>query len=196
MITYSKIKRYDDLLFADYLKLEGYSHSFLKSERNGIADEFIETDNSMIGKLVDGILTEPNTVDMSHRLYPSAKEAAAALRKRFGTILPAFQTQVSFTAEASYMGFTMKTKGRLDFLLPGHAVLDLKWTKGKNIDALIDFMGYKNQNWHYSKLANVHQSHWMIYSDALKDCVFRSHDCSSDMNDFWADKIIKFGTVN
>lgn len=195
MIKYTNIVRHEGMPFDDYLKLPGYSHSFLKAERDGIADEFIETNNSITGKLVDAIITDPASADMSHPLYPMAKEAAAAIRKTFGMVLPAFKKQVSFTAMMEYKGFRIPTKGRLDFELPTHAVLDLKWTKAKNIDTLIEFMGYANQNWHYAKLAGVSESHWLIYSDTLKKCIFRSHDCRSDMNEFWAEKIIKFGTV-
>ena len=44
MIEYKDIKRYDNLDFSDYLKLKGYSHSFLKSEINGVTPEFKMTD--------------------------------------------------------------------------------------------------------------------------------------------------------
>lgn len=195
MITYSNIQRIDNLPFEEYLQLPGYSHSFLKREINGITEELRITDNIIIGKLVDNILTEPAKADMSSSLYPVAKLIAAEVTKHFGTMINSFQKQISYTAEVEFKGFTMPTTGRLDFLLPGHAVIDLKITKMKDINALIDFMGYKNQLWHYCKMAGVSKGYLMFYSIPLKQTFVRYVDCSFGTNEFWAEKIIKFGKV-
>jgi hypothetical protein len=103
--------------------------------------------------------------------------------------------QVSFTADASYLDFTMPVTGRLDFLLPKVAVIDLKVTKSKNLKGLIEFMGYKNQGWNYCKMSKVGLFYLMIHSIPLKKTELIKIDCRSDENVFWQDKILKFGKV-
>ena len=155
MIEYSNITRYDNIEFEQYLKLQGYSHSFLKSNIQGVSKYFNETDKVRVGKIVDAILTEPAKADMSHELYPMCKAIAAEIRKLFGDVIDVCEKQVSYTANISINGLTMPVKGRLDFLFPKFAVLDLKITHEKNIDNLVQFMGYENQLWHYCKMAQV-----------------------------------------
>ena len=197
MITYTNIQRHDNIPFEDYLKLEGFSHSFLKRERDGIVEPLTITENIRIGKLVDAILTDPAAADMFDSLYPLAKSIAFEIRKTFGTLIEAFQKQISYTAQVSYGDFTMQTTGRLDFLLPKHAVLDLKVTKSKiaQIPALIEFMGYENQVWHYCKMAGVNSAYLLFYSIPEKKTVVRFIDCSSDTNEFWANKTMMHGKV-
>jgi hypothetical protein len=195
MIHYSSIKRYDGLPFEDYLKLEGYSHSFLKREHNGITTELSITDNIRIGKLVDGIITEPETVDMSDSLYPVAKAIAFKITDTFGDLIKHFDKQVSFTADTEYNGFTIPTKVRLDFLLPQHAAIEMKVTMSKNIDSIIKFMGYENQLWHQTKMANVKKGYFLFHSIPLKYTVILSADSSSSINQFWAEKTMLFGRV-
>lgn len=196
MIHYSNITRYDNMPFDQYLQLPGYSHSFLKRERNGVCEDLTITDNIRIGSLVDAILTDPEKVDMSSPLYPYARDIAAKIRASFGPMIQRFQKQVSFTAEASYLDFTMPVTGRLDFMLPGYAVIDLKVTKSKDMKGLIDHMGYKNQGWNYCKMAGVGLFYLMIHSIPLKKTELIKIDCRSDDNGFWMDKILKFGKVN
>lgn len=195
MINYSNINRYDNLEFGEYLKFPGFSHSFLKREDNGVTPDFVMNDNIMLGSIVDSILTEPHKVKMNHPLYPAARDIASKINAEFGAFFNQLKTQVSYTAEAEYKGFTIKTTGRLDFELPKHAVLDLKITKSTNIKALIGFMGYENQVWNYAKMANVKDSYLLVYSITNKKTELHRIDCRNEFNPFWADKIIKFGTV-
>ena len=60
-------------------------------------------------------------------------------------MINAFKKQVSYTGVFHYAGFQLPVKGRLDFLIPNHAVVDLKVTWSKDVLALIEYMGYKNQ---------------------------------------------------
>ncbi len=195
MITYSNIVRYDGLPFDEYLKLPALSHSFLKREKMGITEDLKMTDNIRIGSLVDDIITQPSKADMYSPLYPYARNIAAVIRNRFGSLINQFQKQVSYTADASFGDFTMPVKGRLDFLIPNLAVIDLKVTMSKDLRGLIEFMGYKNQDWHYSKLSIVPNAYLMIYSIPLKKTEIVKVDCSSNDNPFWGDKITKFGKV-
>ena len=197
MITYSDIVCHKDLSFEDYLKLgkDFYSHSFLKRERNGIVEPLTITDNIRIGSLVDSIITEPHKADLKNDLYPFAKDIADKVKSEFSSIIAYFKKQLSYTAIADYSGFKLPVVGRLDFLLENQAVIDLKVTKSKNIPELIKFMGYKNQLWHYARLSGVKKAYLLVYSIPNKRTEVHFVDVSSDYNDFWADKIIDFGTV-
>jgi len=179
----------------EYLRLTGFSHSFLKSERSGVAADILLTENIRIGKLVDGILTDPASVDMGDPLYSIAREIVYFIEKQFGKLIKHFEPQVSYTAEMSYNGFTMFTKGRLDWLLKEQAVIDLKITRSKNVRSVIDFMGYRNQLYHYVKLAQVEKAYLMVHSIPLRKTELLKVDCSGNENQFWQEKIIHFGAV-
>lgn len=193
MLHYTNIQRIDNMPFEDYLNLPGYSHSFLKRERNGVAESLTMTDNIMIGSLVDAILTDPAKADMSHVLYGIARQISAEIKLKFGHIIKHFKKQVSYTGNICFGDFVMPVKGRLDFLLEGIAVVDLKITKSKDIDGLIEFMGYKNQMWHYCRFPGITKSYLIIYSIPLKQTFIKYIDCSNPFNQFWADKVVMFG---
>jgi len=195
MIEYSHITRYDNIEFEQYLKLPGYSHSFLKSNIQGVSKYFNETDKVRVGKIVDAILTDPLNADMSHEFYPQCKALAFELKKMFGDVMSMCDKQVNYTGSMELSGLHMQTKARLDFLLSKYAVIDLKITNEKNVDALIEYMGYHNQLWHYSKMANVSKAYLMFYVIPLKKVVVKSIDVSSNTNEFWENKILDFGTV-
>lgn len=195
MISYTNVSISKGIDFNDYLQYTGYSHSFLKGEQFGISKEVPMTEKIRVGKLVDGILTEPETVDMLDSLYPMAKDIAFKIKSQFGELIKRFESQISFTADVEYNGFKMPTKGRMDYLLKDIAVIDLKVTFAKDIKALIDFMRYDNQLWHYCKAMNVTQAYLLIYSVPLKKTQLIKIDVSQSVNEFWADKCLKFGVV-
>jgi len=194
-ITYTNIQRYDNLEFEEYLKLPGFSHSFLKHAKNGIKSDITVTDKMRVGSMVDAILTEPHKANMANPIYPYCKDIAFNVKEKFGTLIQHFQKQISYTATVQYNVFEMPTTGRLDFLLPGHAVIDLKITDSKDIPALIEFMGYKNQGWHYCKLAGVNKFYLMVYCIPKKKTFLYEFDCSDGYNTFWANKVMEYGSV-
>lgn len=195
MITYTNIKCYENIPFEEYLKLEGYSHSFLKSNLHGAKQYFNTTDKVRLGSLVDSILTEPEKADMSSPLYPAAKAIAYQIKQLFGDLIASAQKQLSYTATLQMAGLEMLTTGRLDFLIPGFAVIDLKVTNEKNVDNLIEYMGYHNQLWHYSRLAKVKKAFLLFYCVPLKTVIVRAVDVTKEDNGFWINKIIDFGTA-
>ena len=195
MIEYRNIIRYDDISFREYLNLNGRSHSSLKNNINGVKEAITITENIRIGSLVDGILTDKKAVDYSDELYPYAKSLAFEIKNFFGDHICVLKSQVSYTGEISCSEFSMTVKGRLDFLLEDIATLDIKITKSKAIDTLIEYMGYENQLWHYSKLAKTPKAYLIIYSIPLKKVIVKSVDVSSNTNFFWENKIIDFGIV-
>lgn len=197
MINYSNIQRIENMPFEEYLKLEGYSLSFLKSNVQGVATYFNVTEKVSIGKLVDTILTSPENADMSDEFYPACKAIAFEIKKVFGDLFKMASKQVAFTANLSVGDFEMKSKGILDLLLERMAVIDLKITdvRESQIDNLIEYMGYNNQLWHYGRLANVKKAYLLFYLKRERKVVVKNIDITNDHNDFWMNKVIDFGIV-
>lgn len=195
MIELRNIKEIRGESFKDYLAIKAYSNSFLKAEVNGVAPEFKGSDKVRLGSMVDEILTEPDKVDMTSDLYQVAKPMATAILKEFGyDIWTRLESQLSFIAEMHMTGLVMPIKGRLDkFGL--NRVWDLKVShvKEKQLDSLIQHMGYKNQMWLYSKAMRVEQAILIFYLVPEKKVVFKTIDTSSNHNKFFESKILKFG---
>lgn len=194
MILHSAILKHPATDFDAYLSSPGLSHSFLKNQELGIAKQVQQSDKIMLGKLVDNILTDPSNVDMLSPLYNIARSIASELRKNFPYI-EHFEKQVSYTGVATYNGFSIPVKGRLDYYRKDVAHIDLKITHEKNIKALIAHMGYANQMWNYAKLSGSKNNYILIYSVPLKKAFVEPIDCSMDHSEWWADKILQFGTV-
>jgi hypothetical protein len=199
VVTYKDCQEVDCSNFSAYLSLPGYSHSYLKSQKGGVTPSFNVTDKVMIGKIVDQILTNSGQVDFAHPQYKKAMVIAAFLKQHFASILPQLKTQIAFTGVAQYQFFNMPIKGILDYLLPKFAVIDLKVTAEKNVDKLIEFMGYKNQLWNYARLAGVKFAFILIYSTHKDNqkfpCRVIKIDVSEPCNTFWKNAILDFGEV-
>lgn len=199
VITYSCCIEVDCSNFSYYLSLPGYSHSFLKSQKGVVTPSFNVTDKVMIGKIVDQVLTNSGQVDFAHPQYKKASIIAAFLKQHFAAILPQLKTQVAFTGRAEFSGLSMPIKGILDYLLPKFAVIDLKITAEKNVDKLIEYMGYKNQLWNYAHLAGVKFAYILIYSTHKDNqkypCRLIKIDVSETCNNFWKNAILDFGEV-
>jgi PDDEXK-like domain of unknown function (DUF3799) len=194
MIQYHNIERYDRMDFDIYRGLKGYySNSFLKAERNGITPEFKITEMVTLGKLVDTILTDPGKVDMLDPIYAAAKSIAFKIKEVFGQYIDKFQKQVSYTATLEFEHHFLDTIGRLDYLLEGEAVIDLKVTKSKDVDALIKYMNYDNQVWNYANMAGVKRKYIMIHSVPLEKTFMKDLGVVTPRNAFWENKILKFG---
>lgn len=196
MIKYKNVKIYENIDFSDYLEHTGLSNSYLKREINGINPYLEITDNIRLGSLVDAILTDNGKVNMKDPLFDSAIKICKKIKNTFfGSLIEHLEKQISFTCDIEYNGFEIPSKGRLDYLLKNHAVIDLKVTKSKDLKGLINFMGYENQVWHYSKALNVPSSYLIIHSVPLDKTELIEIDVKSDYNDFYAEKIVKFGKL-
>lgn len=198
MIWYRNIKRHLNIPFEDYLKLDGYSYSFLKREVNGVSPEFIGSDKVKLGSLVDAILTQDDRIEYDDPQFNRAMKIAVEIKDKFGSMINQFMPQVSYTAIASYNGFNLPVTGRLDWELHSHAVIDLKVTGAKTdreFTALITHMGYNHQLFNYCRMANVKSGYLMPYSTTAKKCLSIVKFEAGDTNPFWEEKIIKFGSV-
>ena len=196
MLKFTNTKRIESVDFEEYLKVKAFSNSFLKSEQGGISPLFIASDKVRLGSMVDGILTEPETVDITSEFYPIAKEIAVAISNKFGAESWNYlESQISFTVTMEAFGVAMLMKGRLD-KYGLNRVWDLKVThvKEAQIDALIEFMGYANQMWLYSKgMGTTEDAVLIFYSVPDKKVIYRFIDISSDSNEFFESKMLKFG---
>jgi hypothetical protein len=197
-IIYSNIVEIPPTDFEQYLKAEGYSHSYIKNSKYGLQKDFNVTEKVRVGKLVDAFLTNEQA-DMNDSLYLPCKEIAAVIKRSFGELLKVAKTQVSYTAIMELSRLKMPTKGRLDLLIPGVAVIDMKVTFAPNIDSLIEFMGYKNQLWHYARLAKVSKAYIIACRLREKDMsiaeiAVKKIDVRGD-NEFWNNAIMEYGKV-
>lgn len=195
MITAHAITRIADLPFSDYLQLPQYSHSYLKSERGGFITPFAATPKMRLGSLVDGLLTD-GEVDMTDPLYPIARNIAIKLKAEFGWAIGRLHKQVSYTGVMRYNAgkaiFELPVKTRPDFEESKRFIIDLKVTDEVDVDAAINFLGYKNQMFGYGKMADCPVAFLLMYRRKMRDTVLRKIPIG-DANLFWQEKIIKFG---
>lgn len=198
MISYNNTTRHENIPFEQYLKLGGYSHSFLKSQKNGISPYFKVTDKVRLGSLVDALLTQDDRFDHSDTLAPHAINIARQIKDTFGGMIELFKPQISYMSELQYQGFSMNVTGRLDWELPKHAVIDLKVTGAKSdkeFKTYIEHMGYKNQIWNYAKMGGFKKGYILAYSVPAKKCLSIVSVPIGDRNEFWESKIMEFGSV-
>ena len=188
------VKFHNDIPFDEYLKLEGNSNSFLKAERNGICEEFVGSAKVEFGSLVDDLLTDPAAADLDNPEYFVGVQVATAITEFIGGhALASFKSQVSFTGTLFWKGLEMKTKGRLDLFGMG-IVFDLKITEvgEKQLDTLIEFMGYKNQMFLYAKAVKATMAVLVFYSRKDKKVILKPL-MIGETNTFFEEKILKFG---
>jgi len=184
--------------FDQYLALDGFSHSFLKGQRNGISPYFKVTDKIKLGSLVDALLTQDNRFDFSDPLASKAMIIAGTIKSTFAGMISNFKPQISYTSNMQLDGFNLPVKGRLDWELPNFATIDLKLTAAKNdrdFVAYINHMGYKNQLWHYSKMAGLNKGYIIPFSTTENKCLSIVGIPIGETNEFWESKIKEFGTV-
>jgi len=194
MIEYKNIQRYDNLDFDKYLSYKGYGHSSIKTlkKSGGVIEDFTPSEIMRVGSMVDSILTEPERVKIN-RYYEIASPIAKFISRECPYLMQC-EKQVSYTAQMGFKGFVLPTKGRLDYQLGKHMVIDLKITKSSKVRDVIKFMGYENQLWHYKRLAGAQETLILIYSVPKKTCELIYIDTSGP-SFFWEDAIMNFGTV-
>jgi hypothetical protein len=197
MITFHNTKVFNSNDFEEYKKIKGYSHSYLKQEIGGIAPDFNVTDAVRFGSMVDNILTEPTHADITSQIYEDAKEVARLVVSFFGfEFWEECKSQLGFTTEMEYKGLVMPFKGRLDkFSERSKMVIDLKITNSrvKDLDTLIDYMGYKNQLWGYSKGVEAERALLIFFSRKDKKAVVKPINVSENSNVFFEEKILMYG---
>lgn len=198
MIEYFDCQKVKGSDFWDYRAWEYFSHSTLKREVNGVAPKMERTGKMEFGQMVDELITEPQNADLLSPHYREASKAAGSIRAEFGNVLKLMEGQVSFFGKAKYGNFVLPVKGRFDLWLDACFVLDLKWTdtKVKDIPKLVTFMGYRDQLWHYCRLAGVDRGYLLFWSHPdQRSYLIRFDFTGEHYNEFYAEKIRKFGKV-
>lgn len=199
MITVSEIIKYDNMSFDDYQRLEGKSFSFLKRERDGVAPPIKSTTKMQLGTITDTLLTGVGVVDISHEMYPIAKEIAHCIRQKFGSFLSTLEAQVSYSATFEHRGFKLRVKGRPDFFRFKQFIIDLKVCNSSNVDSVIDFLRYPDQQFGYGRMAEVPDAYLLIYRNVKKipvnDRICIRHIPIAEGNLFWENKILEHGSV-
>jgi len=191
MINFTNRKRYDNIPFNDYLKVGGYSYSFLKRENAGSVAPFMSTKKVELGKLVDAILTQPDDIDIYSPQLKTAEKIATVLTNNFP--IKHFESQVSLTCDMEYNGLKMPFRGRLDWGLKDIAVIDLKVTAENNFRSVINHMGYDNQLFGYCGAYGARLGYILIYSSSTDKYDLIQMPLNGEQ--FWKEKIMKFGTV-
>jgi len=129
-------------------------------------------------------------------LYPAARQIARYLKTNMAFMLPYLKKQVSYTGIMQYHTnkaiFELPIKGRPDFIKPDEFIVDLKVTDEINVDAIAARFGYENQQFGYGKLGNCKTAYLLFYRKAKKDIVCKRLSFN-DNNEWWKEKIIKFG---
>ena len=196
MITFHSQKLHPALPFDEYLRLPGVSHSFVKYQQNGVVPYKEVTDKMKLGSLVDAILTEPSKVDQNDPQYRAAYRIAAHITQEYGDMIRFLLPQQSYSGVMAMNNMELEVCGRLDWLLPGHAVIDLKVTGAKDdkqFRTLIEYMGYQNQLFNYAGLAGVNRAYILPYSTVAKRCLSIVNVPVGGRNEFWEKAILMHG---
>lgn len=197
MIHCENVNRIYALDFSSYLLLPQYSHSYLKYEKNGYSGQVKTTQKMELGSLVDAIRTD-GPVNMASPLYASAKKIASLLKSEFGFVLDLLQKQVSYTGDmiltTGNVKFSLPVKTRPDFVAQKKFILDLKLTSEKNIDNVAKFLGYPNQMFGYGKMDGCDLAFLLIHNIKTSETKIKRIGIG-DTNNFWEEKILKFGKV-
>ena len=174
---------FENIPFEDYLKMPGYSYSYLKGSKN-LPDS--PTENMLLGTAVHNYLLEPHKFDHTSA---NAKAIAMALKPMIAPVLPHAKSELSVTGLMLYEGFSMPYKGRVDIAIPGKLVIDIKVTT-IDIRKAIDFFGYHHQVSGYAYAIGATKAFIVaINSRTKKTQVVAIHITP----DFWQKKIIQNG---
>lgn len=132
----SNVRTWSDIDFDEYQKLKGLSYSGIKG------GNFVSTPKMQLGTSVHNYLLEPAKYNHENRAI--VDPLVNALKAEIGDILPHMDKELSISADFSYDGLTMGYKGRIDMVVPGKIVIDLKVSEHPLANT-IPYFGYDNQ---------------------------------------------------
>lgn len=122
--------------FAQYLKIPGTSFSSLKDFKGGV------TPGMQLGTRVHNFVNEPEQYDWvdSDLVIP----IAGAIKSVLGDAYHLLQKELGITCDFIHYGLKLNYKGRIDMVIPGRIVVDLKVLAGKLQDA-VKYFKYDQQ---------------------------------------------------
>ena len=206
-ILYKETERFENLPFDEYLNLDCYSHSSLKNMKNGLQKDFVDSDKIAVGRMCDAILTGGD-VDITSKYYDVSKKICFDIKGMFGAQIKSFKNQVSYLSkiEDAETSLSLMVSGRLDWELGKLAVIDLKINNScrsiADCFALIDYMGYDNQVYHYARnmqsfyeTKQLPKRYIAIYSTKIKDLFLAELKSEQKPENWWKNKVLEYGKV-
>lgn len=191
------IQRFDNVDFEEYNKWPEWSHSNLKRHVSGMTEKFDATRPMRIGSLVDGIMMQPDSVDMKDEDYPLAVKSAKVLREVFSrSITKQLDSQTSYKAEIvdTETGLILAVKNRPDWSLPPHMVIDLKTSSASNVELAYTHFGYKNQLWLQAQVCKCNASYILWVNPKTKRVSLRGYTLEINP-EFWREAVMNFGKI-
>ena len=193
MIQFTDLITHPQMPFEQYMEMPYKSHSWLKYNINGVMPFKDLTNKMALGKCVDAFITgESNIYDFDSETISIARPIAAFLMAKFGVILDKSIKQAVCTGTATYKGIKMRIKTRIDFLIPKVCTIDLKVSGCTNFEENIQHMGYGNQVFIQTSLADVPRGWLLIYSTKTKGIYFRPRP-KEDAHNWLINKILEHG---
>lgn len=129
----------NNILFEDYLEMEGWSYSSIKNE--GVPFN-PPTAKMQLGTHVHNYLLTPE--EYSFDDIAIVKPLATVIAQRIGVLMRYLRPELAVQATFSHAGFDMKYKGRLDLCIPDRIVIDLKVSE-QPLPVGIKYFGYDKQ---------------------------------------------------
>ena len=192
MIKYLHKERLDGLPFDEYLQLNAFSNSRIKSMEK--PDANYHTMKILVGKMVDQILEGKPIIPTTVNEHTAVRIANEILEQH-PQLINNSDKQVSFFGEFQYEGFKLDFKTRPDFVLGDIATIDLKVTWEKNIDGLVEFMQYERQMSIHKAMSGCIDAYLLIYSVPRKSTFLVNLPNEKYNLDFLIPTILDYGSV-
>lgn len=178
-------RTWDDIPFADYLKMPGFSFSWLKN--NG---EFFAPTNKMnLGSQVDNYLNEPERFDGDLDII---KPMAQVIKQRVGDLYYKFDKQQTITADFIHDGMVLNYKGRPDWGYSPYIVIDIKMAE--NIRKTMYYFRYPDQLTGYARAKDCKAAMILSCSPKTRNNIFHPELINVPLNDnWWHQQILKYG---
>lgn len=182
MIRVENLKFYEGVPFEEYLKMPGYSYSWIKSG----GQHFKPTSKMNLGSQVDDYLNYQSSFDGDIELI---KPTAQVLRQASGDLYPYLKKQLSITADFIYEDILFQYKGRIDWGIYKMIVIDTK--VAEDINKTIYYFDYPSQISGYCLALSAPVGIIIAVNPKTKEVTY----LNIPIRDYWwRHKILKYGT--
>ena len=173
-----------NLTFDEYEKLHGLSYSKLKSYDRPV----LNTPAMQFGTKVHQYLLEPHLFEHDGQLT-LIKFCAKKVREVLGDLWQHLSTEVSVQSDFVNDGFFLPYKGRIDMLVKGRIIVDLKVSRHQ-LSKTITHFGYDNQLNGYMLATGIRRA---VIIRVCPDSYVTEMKVIPFNNDFWQTAVLKFG---
>lgn len=175
---------YFNLTFEEYEKLHGLSYSKMKSYDKPV----LNTPSMNFGQKVHQYLLEPHIFEHEGDLKV-IKFCAAKVKEVIGDLWQHLSTEVSVQSDFVNDGFFLPYKGRIDMLVKGRIIVDLKVSKHQ-LSKTITHFGYDNQLNGYMLATGIRRA---VIIRICPDSYISEIKIIPFNNAFWQTAVLKFG---